>query len=185
MTSTRGGSAKCSRTGRQPLISKGGAASARAGRGRLTVALALKPRETPGLRCAPPARCAGRSNAPAPAQPGAGDRRSNDSRPAALSGRSLLTDPKPSWLQLRPLRILPAARRQSAVSHGIGQRRRTPNPHPVRLDHRDAGGRHDNPHLGRYMVGDLTCRSSTAKDQATASSTSGCSGGQESNRRLV
>ncbi|MGH3180579.1 MAG: DUF167 domain-containing protein [Streptosporangiaceae bacterium] len=41
MTSTPGGSAKCSRTGRPSLVSKGGAASARAARGRLGAGLAL------------------------------------------------------------------------------------------------------------------------------------------------
>ena len=50
MTSTPGGSARCSRTGRPSLVSKGAAASARAARGRLGVELALKPHETPDLR---------------------------------------------------------------------------------------------------------------------------------------
>ena len=51
MTSTPGGSAKCSRTGRPSLVSKGAAASARAARGRLGAELALKLHETPDLRC--------------------------------------------------------------------------------------------------------------------------------------
>jgi hypothetical protein len=55
MTSTPGGSAKCSQRERQPPASEGVAASAGAARGRLGVEPALKLHETPELRCPPSA----------------------------------------------------------------------------------------------------------------------------------